>query len=436
MSTSALSSVAQFEEDGVLFKKTILPNGIRVLTESHALSHAVAAAIWVEVGTREEQSKIMGASHMVEHMVFKGTHRRSAYEIALELEAVGGEINAYTTREYTCFHTLSLKDDLNLGLDVLSDLVLNAKFDAEDFEREREVILQEIYMSKDQLEDCIYDVMFEAIYPKQSVGYSILGSVETIQNITREQVFDYYKTWYQPQNLIVTVTGACDHESVVQFINERFGHLPATQARHKRPQAEYVSALKSIKKPAEQVHLLMSWPTTSYSDTMRFEAFICNAILGGGMTSRLYQRIREDLGLAYSVYSTLNSYEDSGLSLVYVGTTKEQVTKAIEEIKVELQKLKTKGLSFDELNKFKKQLRGQILLGADDIENRMSSLGINEMVYKTYRSVDYVLKQIEEVSVDSLNEYLDKHFDIEKISLFLLGDVVEEKKRGKGSAQN
>ncbi|OFZ12798.1 MAG: hypothetical protein A2Z20_06970 [Bdellovibrionales bacterium RBG_16_40_8] len=410
-----------------MYKKTVLNNGVRVLTEHHPLSRSVCAGIFVDLGTRDEPEDMVGAAHFIEHMVFKGTETRDAYEIAKSLEAVGGELNAYTTREQTCFHATSLKEHLFLSLDVLSDLMSNAQFDANDYKKEREVIIQEINMSADQHDDYIFDLAFEYSFKGNELGRSILGTQKTLNQITRKKLLDFYNRRYQGENMIVCVAGHVEHEEVVDVLRRTLSlrRRPFQAPHRKRP--IFRPFIKVINKPAEQTHLLMTFSTVASKDKSRFEAYIANAALGGGMTSRLYQKIREQKGLAYTVYSYLQPFYDSGLQMIYAGTSSKLLKDLLKLTVREIELLHKRGLSKSELEYYKTQVIGSLILESDDIETRMNSLGYNEMVFKDYRSVDTVVADLERVTVDSINAFLRKYFDISRLGAIVIGDVNEDR---------
>ena len=406
------------------FKKTVLPNGVRVVSEQHDFSKSVSLGVWVLTGTRDESPDQVGLSHFVEHLVFKGTKKRNAYQIAKSLESLGGDLNAYTTREYTNYHCLVLKEDWKTGLEVLSDLVCNMQISKKDFELEKNVILQEIAMSDDTPEDIIYDYLFEESYKNHPLGRQILGQSQTIQKMTQKKVFDFYRKFYQGGNLIVSAAGPVNHDELVIEAQKLFRTRKPFNLKSERRAPIWKKARKTYEKDIEQVHILLGIPATSFHDKFRFEAFIVNSLLGGGMTSRLYQAIREKQGLAYTVFSGLNSQTDSGNMTVYAATDAKKVKKVMQIIKDELLKLKKNGLKESDLKLFKTQVRGQLLMGSDDVENRMSSLGVNEMVFEEYRSVESVISEIEKVSVQSVNNYLKNEFDLTKVSILLMGPEV------------
>lgn len=403
------------------FKKTILPNGVRVVTESHPHSKSVSIGIWVLTGTRDERPEDIGISHFVEHMVFKATKTRNAYQIAKSLESLGGDLNAYTTREYTNYHCLVLKEDWKIGLEILADLVCNMRVARKDFDLEKKVILQEIAMSDDSPEDLIYDRLYEGAYHNHPLSRQILGESQTIEKMTQKRILDFYKYFYQGQNLIVSAAGPLDHDQFVIECQKYFKTRKKFINKQKRRAPIWKPTRQVIEKELEQVHILLGFPATSFHDEYRFEAFIVNTLLGGSMTSRLYQAVREKQGLAYSIFSSLNTNVDSGNITVYAGTDAKKVKQVVRIIHRELLKLKKEGIRNSDIELFKTQVRGQLLMGSDDIENRMSSLGVNEMIFKDYRSVESVIAEIEAVDEESIRNYLKKHFDLNKVAAVLMG---------------
>ena len=426
---------------GVEYRKTVLPNGLRVLTEKQPLGRAVSCGIWITKGTRDERLHEAGMAHFVEHMVFKRTEKRSAYQIARDMEAVGGELNAYTSRESTCFVTHALTEDLGLSLDVLSDLVCRPVFDPSDIRKEKSVVLQEIHMSDDVLEDSIFDRYFELAYGGTTLGTPILGSEKSVSEIDKKMVVDFHQRHYRPENIIVTVAGRVNHDEVLELVLKHLKFKKAkpvssrTKARimadalHAKTstlEPKFQTFREAIRKPSEQAHVVMGLPAAAFTDRLRFEAYIVNTLLGGGMTSRLFQSVREEKGLAYSVYSQLSTFVDTGAMLIYAGTEPKKMPTLVETMLKELRKLKKNGINKVELSLFKTQVLGQILLGADDVENRMNSLGANEMVMGRYRSVENVMREIETVSLDSVHEYLESYMDLDRIGLLVMGPVPED----------
>jgi predicted Zn-dependent peptidase len=406
-----------------IFQKTTLDNGVRIVTESHPFTRAVSVGIFAELGTRHEDEKKAGVTHFLEHLVFKGTRKRNAFEIAKALDAVGGDLNAYTSREYTCFHATSLKEHLSLSLDVLCDMVTGAKLTREDFQKERDVIVEEIKMSMDSLEEYILDVYLEKAYEGQDLAIPILGTEESLEALTRADVVDHYKDMFRGGRIIVSVAGPVEHDQVVDQISKILGKLPKRTPEMKSKTPRIRRVLEYIQRPSEQAHLLVGLPSCSYKSNYRFESFVVNDLLGGGVTSRLYQKIREDKGLVYSVYSFLQSFVDTGLLLIYAGTGADNALQVLKIIRQELERLEDKGIKPAELSMFKTQVKGQILLGAEDMENRMNSLGINEMVFGEYKPIDEVIHEIDQVSVKSLKEYIKKFVDSQETSVMVMGEM-------------
>ncbi len=407
------------------FHKSELDNGIRVLSEQHPDSRAVSIGIWVLTGTRDEAASEGGISHLLEHLVFKGTKTRSAYQIAKSLEALGGDLNAYTTREYTCYHALVLKDHWEKALDVLCDLISNMQISSNDFRLEKGVILQEIAMTDDTPEELIYDVLFEKTYAGNPVSTPILGTIKSVASISQNKTMNYYKSRYTGKNIIITAAGNLDHQEFLDAVGKRLARKRKAKFSANRERPRWKSARTVCEKSSEQTHMLMGLPTASFQDSQRFEAYIVNTLLGGGMTSKLYQSVREKKGLVYSIHSMLNTFVDSGSLLIYAGTDVKSVRKVSEIVSKELRKLKKTGITVSDLELFKTQVIGSILLGSDDIENRMTSIAVNEMVFGDYRSVDSVIQQIQKVTQTSVNEFIREKFDTSKIAGVLMGSGVD-----------
>ena len=400
-----------------------------MVTENHPHSKSVSIGVWVLTGTRDEAEDEVGLSHFVEHLVFKGTKTRNAYQIAKSLESLGGDLNAYTTREYTNYHCLVLKEDWKLGLEVLSDLVCNMDLAKKDFELEKKVILQEIAMCDDADEEIIYDYFYQEVYKNHPLSRQILGKSETIQKMTQKKVIDFYKRFYQGSNLIVSAAGPVDHDELVIQSQKLFRTRKKFDAPVVRRAPRWKVSRKIYEKEMEQAHILLGFPATSFQDKYRFEAFIVNSLLGGGMTSRLYQAVRERNGLAYSIYSSINTNVDSGNITIQAGTDTTKVKRVLNIIADELLRLKRDGFKKSDIELFKTQVRGQLLMGSDDIENRMSSLGVNEMIFNSYRSVEDVIASVEAVNEKSVKAYLQDHFDLAKVSVALMGPKLKVHKQ-------
>lgn len=411
----------------VIFKKTQLKNGIRVLTERHTNTRCAVTGFWLDRGTRDETPSMAGVFHLIEHLVFKGTKKLNALEIAKVLEAVGGDLNAFTSKEHTCFHATSLKEDFEMSLDVLSQLYNEAVFSEVDFDKERNVVIQELLMAKDDIEDSVFEAYYAKAFGRHALGWPILGTEKTLKSMTTKQVKSWYQKNYRAGNLIVSAVGDVDHEDVVALVERYLGHLPADRIEFKRKPAKLGVWREAQNRDSEQVHIVLGLPTIAYADNDRFAAYLVNACLGGSMTSRLYQKIREDKGWAYSVFSMLNTFTDSGVQLVYAATDKKLYQKVTEALIEEISLLKSARIPQEEIDFYRKQVRGQLLIAAEDIENRMNSLAVNEMVFGEYRSVDQVIEDIEAVSMADVNRYIDKWIDLKKMNIYLLGDISKAK---------
>lgn len=399
----------------VEFKRSSLSNGIQVLTERRSQTRALSIGVWVTVGTRDEKKQDMGLSHFLEHLVFKGTKKRSAFQLAQELESVGGDLNAYTTKEYTNYHCTVLKEDWEIGIDVLADLVCNMQLKSKDLEIEKGVILQEIAMSEEQYEDIIYDYFYAHAYDKNPLAYPILGTVKTIAGVNKKKIDDYYNKRYSASNILISASGDINHDEFCLKCETLFKSKKKSRIKDSRRKPKFHSFRKHYEKKSEQAHLLVGFEAPGFKSPYRFEAFIVNSLLGGGMTSTLYQIVRERKGLAYSVYSSFNTQIDCGLISIYAGCDPKNVSKVYRLIIHELKRLRQKGITQKQLDSFKKQVTGSILLGSEDVESRMTSLGVNEMVFSKYRPVDLVIAEIDRISLASVNTWIrEEMFDNSK----------------------
>lgn len=408
------------------FQKSVLSNGIRVLTEKHPHSRAVSVGFWVLTGSRDEDTKTYGISHLLEHLVFKGTKTKSTYEIAKYLEQYGGDLNAHTTKEYTCYHALVLKDHWLKACEILSDLVSNMSLSAHDFKNEKGVVLQEIGMTDDQPEEQSFDMFFEKSLTGNPIGKPILGTLKSIAELKYSQVREYYKERYAANQLIISAAGNIEHDELVTAVEKLLKSKKKTSWQPERKKPKLSPIREAIEKDTEQVQFIFGWPSATFRDKHRFEAVIVNALLGGGMSSRLFQSVREKKGLAYSIESYLNTFTDYGLMTVSGSAEAKNIEPLAKVVRSELIKLRDKGLSRKDLDMFKTQVVGVILLGTDEIENRMNSLGVNEMVFGRYRSVDDVVQEIQDVSLRSINEYIDKYFHYETTAGLIYGQGVEK----------
>ena len=407
------------------FQKSTLQNKIRVVSEHHPQSLSVSIGVWVLRGSRHEKPELAGITHFLEHLVFKGTKKRSALDIARSLEALGGDLNAYTTREYTVYHALCLKEHWTTALDVITDLVSDMSLNEKDFRLEKSVILQEINMSDEDLEDHIHDVFYKNLLPRNSLGTPILGYESSVGRLRLADVRSYYKKEYTGNRIILAAAGNLLHHEICEHVEKSLARKKAnstkdsTQAWFAKPKPALFR--QTIEKSSEQLHLLLGLPVNSFSHRLRFEAYIVNALLGGGMTSRIYQSVREKRGLVYTIYSSLNTFADFGCLNIYAASDPKNMPEVIKTIGRQVRKLRADGVSASELQRFKTQVMGSILLGSEDIENRMSSIALNEMIFEDYRDIHQIRAEIEKISLDSVHEFIDKYIDVDRMSALVMG---------------
>jgi predicted Zn-dependent peptidase len=388
-------------------RRTVLPGGLRIVTETMPSVRSAAFGIWVGVGSRDESPADAGASHYLEHLLFKGTARRSALEISAALDAVGGDLNAFTAKEYTCFYARVLDNDLPLAVDVVSDMVLSSLIETVDVDAERGVILEEIAMRDDDPSDLVHDEFALALYGDVPLGRAILGTIESINSLTRDGIARYYHEHYLPPNLVVAAAGNLDHDEVVRLVGEAFaGRLPS-EGMPSAPRIGGVGAATSpgvrlVPRETEQAHLVLGGAGVCRTDDRRFALGVLNAALGGGMSSRLFQEIREKRGLAYSVYSYTSQYADSGTFGVYAGCQPGKVDEVLAICREEVVKAAEHGISAEELARGKGQACGSMVLSLEDTGSRMSRIGKSELVYEQLLPVDEILGKIEAVTLDEV----------------------------------
>jgi len=412
------------------FRKTVFSNGLTLVTEQHPEYRSLSVGVWVKAGTRHERPRETGISHFLEHMLFKGTETRSALDIVREVDRVGGEFNAFTSREYTCFHILVLDRDVGLAADVLSDVLLNSTFDAGEFETERKVIQQEIAITEENPEELATDLFFERLYGRHGLGRQILGYDASVRRLRRADLLRYYRKHYVPEQIIISVSGSVSHEALVRRFRPLLGQgrWPGRPKKHQSRrklglvQAPRVrSGLWWERRPSEQSHVIWGVETAKYTSRDRFICLLLNCYLGVGMSSLLFQEIREKKGLAYSVYSSLSSFIDSGVLSVYAGTHPAQIFNCIKLIEECVAQVCKTSLTEDELASVRDNLKGSLLLGADNVEARMSSIAKNEIIFGRYYSIDEVCDLIDEVTPQDIRRVARKIFGHGKRSVLILG---------------
>jgi len=410
----------------VIYRKTVLENGLRVITEAWPHTEAASVGIWVITGSRDERPEENGLSHFIEHMVFKGTRRRSALDIVREIESVGGTINAFTAKEYTCFHAKVLGKDLPLALDVLCDLLTEPLFDPVELEKERMVILQEIKMADDVPDDHIYDLFHRSFWGDHPLGFPIIGTKETVSSFSREQIEEFFRRRYTPERMIVAAAGQIEHEEVLREVEIRLGSIPPSDDHRPQQRAEGGKGGVGVEyRELEQVHLCLGVRGIPYAHPNRFAGYVLHTILGGNMSSRLFQEIREKRGLTYSVYSFMNSYRDSGVLGVYAGTTKEELDEVIDLILRELRRMKAGEIEEREVQVAKEYLKGNMALALESSDGRMSRLAKNEIYFGRHIPLEEALRELDRVDVERVLEATREFFNA-SFNLVLLGSLKEE----------
>jgi predicted Zn-dependent peptidase len=408
---------------GTTYQKSVLGNGIRVITEEIPYLKSVSIGVWVINGSRDERPGENGISHFIEHLLFKGTERRTAFDISKEIDSVGGSLNAFTGREYTCFYAKVIDQNLPLAINLLSDIFLHSLLDPKDIEKERMVILQEIKMVEDTPDDYVHDLFNRACWGDHPLGFPILGTSELIQSFQRDQILKYLQDNYQPNQVVVCAAGSLQHEEVVRQIDNAFGGMVKSAEVKRREKPRTISTTNVCKRDLEQVHFCLGMKGLQHNHSLRFNSYVLNTILGGGMSSRLFQEIRENRGLAYSVYSYLPTYLDAGLIVVYAGTSGNTFQEVIDLILMELNHLKNEPFKNGELNTAKEQLKGNLLLSLESSDNLMTRLAKNEIYFDSYLPIDTILKGIEKVNEEGVKSLAAQLFDEESFCLTVLGPM-------------
>jgi len=382
-----------------------LSNGIRVITEPMPAVRSVAVGFWIGTGSRCERPEENGISHFLEHMLFKGTHKRSAEDIAREVDAIGGNLDAFTGRELVGYNTKVLDDHLPVAFEILADMLLNPRFDLEDIEKEKGVVLEELKMETDNPESFVHELFVSNFWKKHPLGLPILGTRKTIPNFSREVLRGYHSRYYRPENLTITAAGHLRHEALVALAEQHFGRLPigGEQPVFREPQPKAPLVLKS-KRSLQQVHVCLGVPMFAASHPLRFASYTLNVILGGGMSSRLFQNIRERQGLAYSIFSELNLYKDTGMLAVYAGTSAENTRKLVENVMEELRKIKNEPVPADELRHAKDHMKGSLMLSLESTTSRMGNLARQWLNFGRFFTLDELVDSIEAVSAERANE--------------------------------
>ncbi len=405
-------------------QRAVFPNGLTVLSEKMDHIRSVSMGIWVKSGSRHEDPHVNGISHFVEHMVFKGTETRSAEDIARQVDSIGGNMDAFTAKECVCFTVKVLDEHLPIALDVLSDLVLHPVFEVKDIARERGVILEEIKMDEDSPDYLVHEIFTQNFWKDHPLGKPILGTKETVRRFEQPLVLDFYRQRFTPGNLIVSAAGNVNHDRFVELVAKKFHHLKPLKNgfREAPPQISPRIVLRN-KKSLEQVQICVGVPAYPIAHDRRYPSYILNTLLGGGMSSRLFQNIRERQGLAYAIYSELNPYRDTGCLSVYAGTSLESARKVVESIVHEFRNLKTDSVPTEELRRAQDQLKGSLMLSLESSTARMSNLARQEMYFDRFFGLDEIIEKIEAVTKADLTAMANEFFHTESVAVTVLGNL-------------
>lgn len=394
-----------------MYTKDILDNGIRIVTEYIPYVNSVSIGVWIANGSRDEDESNNGISHFIEHMLFKGTLNRNAKEIAESIEEIGGQINAFTSKEATCYYVKVLDSHIDIAVDVLSDMLLNSKFSEEDIEREKGVIQEEINMYEDSPEDLVTDLLSQVMWPSTSIGYPILGTFQTLQGFTREKIIDYMKKHYTANNIVISVAGNFDRDRLMSLLNCKFEEWHNIENRYNYDNPGINKGVISKNKDIEQVHLSLGLNGIELGNEDIYTLLVINNVFGGGTSSRLFQKVREDKGLAYSIYSYPSSYKNVGVFSIYVGLNPLYVEEVIKLIREEIENIKTKGISEAQLKKSKEQLKGNYILGLESTSNRMFGMGKSELLINKISEAGEVLGKIDLISIYDVNRIIKNTFE-------------------------
>lgn len=400
-----------------------LENGLRVINEYMPYSKSIAFGIFVKNGSRNEPEDLSGVSHFIEHMLFKGTEKRSQKNIAEDMDAIGGEINAYTAKEYTCYYMRVLDENIDSAMELLCDMFFNSVFDEREMEREKNIIYEEIGMYEDQPDDVVVDRLHSEIWKNSSLGKPILGTRESVGNIDRNRLVKYFNENYRTENTVISFAGNIDRERTEYYANKYFGNRKNEKIYQYDTKAVYEPVFLNTKKNIEQVHLCMNFEGLNIYDENRYTMALFNLAAGGGMSSRLFQSIREELGLVYSIYSYTSSYRDTGVFEICAELNPANTETVIKNILYNLEKMKNDAISEEKLYKLKIQLKSNIILGQEGTGGTMSAMGRSIVLKNEYTDPETVLRKIEMVKAGDIKKLADKIFNINSFSISLAGNT-------------
>lgn len=407
-----------------MFKKETLPNGTRIITEEIPHVRSVSVGIWIGTGSRDEDDHNNGIAHFIEHMMFKGTDRRSAKDIAETLDAVGGQLNAFTSKEYTCYYAKVLDEHVDVAIDLLSDMFFNSVFREEEIEKEKNVIIEEIKMYEDTPDELIHDLFASTLWSGHALGRTVIGTEQVIQKLDRKSLLEFRDRFYSPDSVVVAVAGNISHEAVVEKLTSLFENLPGQSRGRVHIAPETIGRTVFRKKDTEQVHLCIGTPGLQMDHEDIYVLHVMNTALGGGISSRLFQEVREERGLAYSIFTYHSSYREAGLFSVYAGLSRPNLDRVVSLISKEMKNLCRTGLTSGELSRAKEQLKGSLLLGLENVSNRMTRLGKSELCLNRVVTVEEAVDRINRVKIEQVRDLAEELFRNEKIVTASIGPEI------------
>ncbi|NLC68747.1 MAG: insulinase family protein [Clostridiaceae bacterium] len=407
-----------------MINKHVLDNGLRIVYEKIPYLRSVSIGIWVGTGSRNENTTNNGISHFIEHMLFKGTRNRTAKDIAVCIDSIGGQLNAFTGKEYTCYYAKVLDTHIETAMDLLQDMFFNSVFNERDISVEKQVIIEEINMHEDTPEELVHEVLARVIWDGDPLGYTILGTRECLERIDKEMIKGYIHDNYTCSNTVISVAGNFDENELINVIGKHFGSWKSEQSQQSNyNKVDFRAACHARKKETEQVHMCMGFEGFEHGSDDIYPLLVINNILGGGISSRLFQNIREEKGLVYSIYSYPSSYKNTGLFAIYAGMNPGQLKEVVRLIAEEIENLVSKGIDEHELGKSKEQLKGNYMLGLESTNSRMNSIGKSEVLLGYVQTPEEILEKIEKVKMDDINRVLKLVFDLNKASIAAVGTV-------------
>jgi len=406
-----------------MYRKDTLCNGIRVVSETLPKSRSVSIGVWVKVGSRHESKDMGGTSHFIEHMFFKGTAKRTAKDIAIKMDSIGGEMNAFTSQETTTYYAKVVDEHLPVAIDILSDILLGSKFDPVEMEKERKVILEEIKGVEDTPDDYIHELYTSTVWPDNPLGRPILGTKETIKALTHKDLISYIDNYYCPKEIVISAAGNFEHARLIELLNASFGKLARTGIPKHEETPVFNQAVMVKKKQLEQVHICIGCKGLPYANEDRFVISALNTVLGNSMSSRLFQEVREQNALAYSIYSYVASYRDTGLFTVYAGADPTNAFEVVRLVMKEIRKIRDEGITQAEEQRVINQIKGSLILSLESSNSHMSRLARQEMYFGKYLSMDDIIKGVEKVTAEQVQRLARQLFVRENISLSILGPL-------------